>query len=109
MNIKVIVTIMLVLSMFMAGSAESDSKTTQMSSPSLGVGFHGSIVGDQMPTLYTFMVNGESVTMTVLPLNVEGPVIVSPPRVAGTSFTEGDFDDTPKGQRIALWKANHAE
>lgn len=87
------------------------------SAPALGFGFDNP--DGSVPALYTYMFDGESVTVIVFPVNAEGPVICTPPRfqvgkpltfdgtVAG--MIGGQHDNTARGLRIALWHANHAE
>ena len=87
---------------------ENDEGVTN-SAPSLGIGFRGSVAGDQIPMLYTYVVDGKSVTSTEMPVDHEGPVIVTPARTAGEPLEPNTFDNTAKGKRIAEWRANHAE
>ena len=88
--------------------ADTTKVETCTSSPSLGIGFEGSVAGDEMPILYTYRVDGEMITAITKPMYPDGPVIVTPARTAGEPLQKIEMKDRgAKGARIAEWYANH--
>ena len=80
-----------------------------LSSPPLGLGYEGSIAGDSIPQLYTYRDTDtwERVISETYPTDHDGPVIITPARIAGEPLQETGYWDTAKGQRVSEWKANN--
>ena len=80
-----------------------------LSSPSLGLGYKGSIAGDSIPELFTYRDTNtwKRVVSETYPTDHDGPVIVTPARIAGEPLQETGYWDTAKGQRVSEWKANN--
>ena len=81
-----------------------------LSSPALGLGYKGSVMGDVIPALFTYRDpnTGKRVVSETYPVDHDGPVICTPARIAGEPLISADFWDTPKELRKLEWKANHA-
>ena len=91
---------------------EKDGNKVTISSPPLGLGYQGSTYGDSIPALYTYVnTDGKKVTQETFPEEgtYVGPVICTPPRIAGEPLDPNNYFTTPKGKRHAQWLANHAE
>lgn len=80
-----------------------------LSSPSLGLGYKGSVAGDSIPELFTYrdINTWKRVVSETYPTDHDGPVIVTPARIAGEPLQETGYWDTAKGQRVSKWKANN--
>lgn len=90
--------------------AQKSNQGSLLSSPGLGLNWNGSVAGDYIPVLYTWRdyYTGNTHTTDYYPTMYQGCVIITPARIAGEPLQDNDFWDTAKGQRILLWKANHA-
>ena len=80
-----------------------------LSSPSLGLGYEGSVAGDSIPELFTYRDTNtwKRVVSETYPTDHDGPVIVTPARIAGEPLQETGYCDTAKGQRVSEWKASN--
>ena len=80
-----------------------------LSSPSLGLGYKGSVAGDSIPELFTYRDTNtwKRVVSDTYPTDHDGSVIITPARIAGEPLQETGYWDTAKGQRVSEWKANN--
>lgn len=85
---------------------QEDNQFT-LSSPALGIGYKGSVMGDIIPALYTYrdQDTGKRVVSESYPTDHNGPVICTPARIAGEPLFPSDFWTTPKGIRMLEMKA----
>ena len=81
-----------------------------LSSPPLGLGYKGSVAGDHIPELFTYRDTNtwKQVVSETYPENHDGPVIITPARIAGEPLIPTGYWETAKGQRISEWKSNTA-
>ena len=88
---------------------DEDKCIISLRSPALGLGWKGSVYGDSIPILYTW-VDEQCVMHTTDYHPSDGEyisgVLVTPAQIAGVPIQNYSYKDSAKYKRLLLWKSN---